>query len=425
MYDFHEFLGRGIIAARAGRTAEALKYLDIAAGLSPGNPRVWLWMASALDTKTQKLFCLNRVLELDPDHLAARALVQRLQTGQTRTAQGNADVAVFACPNCGGRQMFDPDCSALVCYYCHRSDSLLPVSAADAEEDLQAALQKESGNWSVFESQTVCGACGARLTLPAEQSSVVCPFCFSDHVIIQPATPGLMPPNALGFFQLHAQDVRLLLSEWWQETFFASARQSQQMAKQAHLAPLYLPFWSFDGSVQILCFLNRRVFPTEYSNTDRVISLGEWPRTRNWYECDLDDLLVYAGSSALEEDIAQITPFDTKSVYEFHPRFLVGWQAEMYQVPLQDATVVAHKRMRDEAFRSAAHRLLFMDPANMLQQDVRIEDRTFRLLLLPVWFARYTFCGQVYTASINGQTGKIGGGRPGKMDWLRARMKLF
>ena len=173
------------------------------------------------------------------------------------------------------------------------------------------------------------------------------------------------------------------------------------------LLPIYLPFWTFDGRVQIYCALDYRVPEREYSNTERVIIKDEWPAKKSWFECDIDGLLVYAGSSLSNQSVKRITPFDLKSLLEYKPEFLVGWQAELYQVALEDAAVEARKRMRDEAFRRAARCLLFMDPAHMLKDDVLVIDRTYKLILLPVWIIRHTDRGKTHLALLNGQTGKV------------------
>jgi hypothetical protein len=121
--------------------------------------------------------------------------------------------------------------------------------------------------------------------------------------------------------------------------------------------------------------------------------------------------------------VARIAPFDLKSVFEYKPEILVGWQAELYQIALEDAAVAAHKRMRDEAFRRAAHHLLFIDPADMLKDDVLILDRTYKLVLLPVWIIRRTDGKKNNLTLLNGQTGKVSPKRtPNWLGWLKRNL---
>jgi predicted RNA-binding Zn-ribbon protein involved in translation (DUF1610 family) len=421
MYDFHEFLGRGIIAARTGRPMDAVKYLSIAEKIRPGNVRVWLWLATAVESFAEKRHCLEHVLELAPNTLAAKVLLERLDQKESTTGQSPADMVVFTCNSCGGKQHFDPDLLALVCDFCKQAEILTLANAFNAEIDLAPTLSQGSGNWALLESQVACSACGAKISIPAERSLQACPFCASEHIIVTPATPSLVPPTAIAPFEIHSEDVRKILRKWWQIPFLTPAHLLNLSNKAITLSPIYLPFWTFDGRVQIRCKLDHNVQPGNYSEKDRVITLHDnlfletGSRYWNWYECDIDDLLVYAARSVTNKAVAQIMPFKLQALLEYRPAVLAGWQAELYQIALEDAAVQANKHMRDHAFGMAARRSLFMEPNHMLDNDVFIVDTTYKLILLPVWVVRYTFRNQPYQALVNGQTGKVAGERP--IDW--------
>jgi hypothetical protein len=135
--------------------------------------------------------------------------------------------------------------------------------------------------------------------------------------------------------------------------------------------------------------------------------MGEWPMEKSWFEFDFDDHLVYAAHSISEDVMEKILPFDVKSVLEYRPEVLAGWQSEYYQITLQDAAVVAQKRLYDKGFKKAASRGLFMEPSQMLHDDVRLVDQTYKLILLPVYIILRTVSGRTQRILINGQNGKI------------------
>ena len=414
MYDFYEFLGSGIIAARTGRPAEAFKYLSAAAKIKPNNPRVNLWLASVAKTFEQQEQFLEKALKLDPNLFVAQTLLEQLNERQTVLDQQATDFITFTCQYCGGKQHFDPDLSGLVCLYCKRVRPLTLKTASEAETGLEMTLQDGSGNWSVQEGQVNCGACGAKMSILPEQSTHSCPFCGSEQITIRSATPNLVAPTAIAPFQYNTDDVLKILDEHWNISPSKLIRLIQN--KTITLSPIYLPFWTFDGRVQIYCALEYRVPARELSNSERVIVKEEWPMEKSWFECDVDDLLVYAGRSISNHSIMEIAPFNLKSLFEYKPEILAGWQAELYNIALTDAAVEAHKRMRDDAFHRAARHLLFMDPAQMLENDVLILDRTYKLILLPIWIVRRTDHGKTSLILINGQTGKIV--QKGRSDWL-------
>jgi hypothetical protein len=415
IYDFYEFLGRGIIAERTGRPQEALKYFGIAAQIEPANPRVWLWLASSAEALSQKRECLEQALKIDPHLIVAEVLLDRLNQKETRVSQQSSDFVIFTCPSCGGKQHFDPDVLGLVCEYCGQIETLTLKNASEAESSLDTVPHNSSGNWAVIGSQASCNGCGARISILPDQLNQLCPFCDSELITIQSATPNLIPPTAIAPFQYHSEDVKAILGKWWNvpPSHITQLCDTHKMT----LSSIYLPFWTFDGRVQIRCALEYRVPLATYSQSDRVVAIGEWPMEKNWYECDIDDLLVYAARSVTDDALAQLTPFDLKSVLGYRPEILMGWQAEFYQLALEDAAAEAQKHMRDLAFHRAASRKLFMDPTQMLADDVCILDQTYKLVLLPVWIARGTAPGKIDQTLINGQTGKIVGKR--KSNWMR------
>jgi len=415
--DFYEILGRGIIATRSRRSAEAIKYLELAAKIEPANPRVWLWLAAAEESIPQKRQYLEQALKVDPNILVAKVLLQRLNQERTAISQRASDFVIFHCPYCGGKQRFEPDISGMRCEYCKKVERLMLKNASNEQASLDAALKGNSGNWAVLEGQATCGACGAAISISPNLATLNCPFCDSDLITIQSATPDLIAPTAIAPFQYHTDDVIEIIGECWgippPKLDFLLGRH------EVTISSIYLPFWSFDGRVQIRCALGYRVAPGVYSPSERVILKGEWPMEKSWFEIDVDDLPVYAAHTLTEDAVGKILPFDQKSVFEYCPEMLVGWQAEYYQIALEDAEVVAQKRMRDVAFSKAARRGLFMEPSRMLRDDVLVIDRTYKLILLPVCIVRRKMSGKIQRILINGQTGKVSDKQTNWLDFLK------
>jgi hypothetical protein len=75
----HTSLGRGIAAAKAGDRATARRLLTQAVRRDPESVTAWLWLSSVLDTPQGRVFCLRRVLALDPDNSAAKRGLSALE----------------------------------------------------------------------------------------------------------------------------------------------------------------------------------------------------------------------------------------------------------------------------------------------------------------------------------------------------------
>jgi hypothetical protein len=65
-------LVEGIAAAKAGDKATARRLLTRAVRQAPESVDAWFWLAAVLDTSQGRLFCLDKVLSLNPDHRLAR-----------------------------------------------------------------------------------------------------------------------------------------------------------------------------------------------------------------------------------------------------------------------------------------------------------------------------------------------------------------
>ena len=102
MYDFYEFLGSGIIAARTGRPVEAFKYLSTAAKIKPNSPRVNLWLASVAETFEQQKQFLEKALKIDPNLFVIQALLEQLSKQQIVLDQQATNFIAFTCQYCGG-----------------------------------------------------------------------------------------------------------------------------------------------------------------------------------------------------------------------------------------------------------------------------------------------------------------------------------
>ncbi len=69
----------GIAAAKAGDTGEARRLLQQAIRLEPGSEAAWLWMASVAVNPRERLFCLQKTLQINPDNTTARKALTALQ----------------------------------------------------------------------------------------------------------------------------------------------------------------------------------------------------------------------------------------------------------------------------------------------------------------------------------------------------------
>ncbi|HSL21003.1 MAG TPA: response regulator [Vicinamibacterales bacterium] len=84
-----ETLRDGIAAVYAREFERARALLEPAAAAAPDSPTVWFWLAVASSSASGAVRCLQRVLELDPAHGAAREALGKLLVAQALSLAGD------------------------------------------------------------------------------------------------------------------------------------------------------------------------------------------------------------------------------------------------------------------------------------------------------------------------------------------------
>ena len=79
-------LNRAIIAAKAGRNAEARQLLEAVLDADERNERAWLWLSGAVDSDEERVICLENVLSINPANQAARKGLAVLRAARAATS---------------------------------------------------------------------------------------------------------------------------------------------------------------------------------------------------------------------------------------------------------------------------------------------------------------------------------------------------
>jgi len=118
-----------------------------------------------------------------------------------------------------------------------------------------------------------------------------------------------------------------------------------------------------------------------------------------------------------------IPGFELRGIKPYDPRYLVNWPAEVYDIPMAEASLDA----RAQGLARYKHELPGrLDPIHILStSSARMTIDSFRLNLLPVWVTETHFSGRQHLVLINGQNGSVASDLPGKrqdakglMSWL-------
>ena len=126
---------------------------------------------------------------------------------------------------------------------------------------------------------------------------------------------------------------------------------------------------------------------------------------------------LISGSKGLSQDLAlRMMPYHLSAAKRYEPYFLAGWTSEEYSLDRDDALAHCQQEFHARAGRDISG-FLPGDTQRDLQYEVRYEDTSSDLFLLPTYLLTYTYQGEQYHFIMNGQTGELYGERP--LSWIR------
>lgn len=426
-----DLLKTGIIEAKTGHKSAARRYLDRAIySLSDHDAlaEAWYWMAQVVDDAKEKRSAIENCLAHNLQHARARKMLAILD-GKLKADEvidpnhlppapeglRAADADRFMCPKCGGRMSFAPDGQSLVCDYCTRGQAVGFAHASADEKDFVTAMATARGHGKPLNEQVFhCEGCGSEFILPPKQISANCLYCDSPHVVSLKNTKDLLAPDAVLPHQFNQKQAIKLLVGW------VEGNQINPEKKVELPRGLYLPLWTFDIGGEI-----------EYTgikqNNKRSLGTGSDDETnfpvQRSHPVLVDDLPVPASRKLSAVFLRLIPTFELDSAKPYDPRYLADWPAEVYDIPMAEASLdargQAYAKLKDELPAAAA-------PLRIVSSSsAKMAIESFKLVLVPVWMTELPFGGREHLILINGQNGVIASDLPNKdqiagglMDWL-------
>jgi hypothetical protein len=415
-----ELLRTGIIEAKAGHEDTARRYLDRAiymAGSHDVLAEAWYWMSEVLDDAAEKRKALENCLSHDLHHSRARRSLAILD-GKIKADEivnpdrlpaapeglRSADADRFMCPKCGGRMSFAPDGSTLVCDYCTRQHALGLGAKSEDEKDFIVAMATMKGHGRPLQEQAFhCNGCGAEFILPPKQISADCLYCDSPHVVKLENSKDLLAPDAIIPHAFDQKRAVQLLIEWVEGNGIKPEKQVELPRG------LYLPMWTFDigGEIDYTAEIVEYEERTFSNKRERKVV-----RINDKYPVLVDDLPLPA-SRKLSAVFSKLIPtFDIKSLQPYDARYLASWPAEIYDVPMADASLDARSQAYKQLKRDIPARLGGVNIVHTSSAGIMISS--FKLNLLPVWMTEIPFDGREHLLLINGKNGHVASDLPEK-----------
>lgn len=367
-------------------------------------------LSQTTDDPAEKRDLLETVLAYDRTHAEARRALAILDgklkpedivDADNLPAQ-SAEQALadrFTCPKCGARRVFAPDGHSLVCEYCGANDSL--ANRTDASEtDFFTAMATAKGHRKPVAMQVFhCKGCGAEFVLAPGVLSAICAYCDSPHVVRLDESRELLEPDGILPYALTQQQAIQKLVQWV-ELYEIKPQQKVDIPRA-----LYIPLWTFDlgGGIDY----SGEMIQTEiegFRQVQRVV------RVRDQYPVLVNDLLIPASKKTADRLLRILPTFDLAAVKPYDPRYLANWPAEIYDIPMSDASLEARAQVARQYKEQLKSDLSHLNQLRLSSAGMTVES--FKLVLLPVWITEIHFRGESHSVLINGQNGRIVGDTP-------------
>jgi len=420
-------LRSGIIEAKAGEKSVAARYLNRALTTSRDHDvlaEAWYWLSAVTEDVAEKRAMLENCLAQDMRHTRARRALaiidgklkedeiidpDKLPDAPADLVRANADR--FMCPKCGARMAFSPDGSSLVCDFCRRRDALQSKGEAE-EKDFLVAMATARGHRKPVSMQVFrCQGCGAEFILPPNLISTSCAYCESPHVVSLENERELLQPDGVIPHAFDREQARHILEDW------VAGHGSHFQDGVDFPRGAYLPIWTFDIGGEV-AYRGERVQVERKSPFESDAAI----RVSDTYPVYINDLAVPA-SRKIATRLSRLLPgYDLRETRSYDPRYLASWPAEVYDVPMADASLDAREQAYARYKRIIPARIPDLYNLRTTSEGLTIES--FKLVLVPVWITEIPFDGKGYTLLVNGQNGLVEGDTPAKpkaglLEWLK------
>ena len=427
-----ELLRSGIIDAKTGNRESARRYLDRAVYISNDHDvlaEAWFWMSEVLDDKLEKRKALENCLAHDLRHARARRSLAILD-GKLKADEiinpdklplapeslHAANAERFMCPKCGGRMGFAPDGQSLMCEYCSRNQKFSVAQPGSAnEKDFLIAMATARGHGKPLDQQIFhCEGCGCEFILPPDQISSTCVYCGSPYVVNWDSEEQLLAPDGIIPHAFDQKRAIQILIDWVQ------SKQIKPEKRVDSPRGLYLPLWTFDLGGMI-DYVGETVDDSQIQFNSKMPKMI---RVSESYPVQVNDLPIPASRKLSAVFLRLIPTFELRGVKPYDPRYLANWPAEVYDIPMAEASLDA----RSQGFKRYKNDLPnLLTPTQVIStSSAKMTVDSFRLNLLPVWMTELPLGGREHLILINGQNGTVAGDLPekkkessGLMEWLK------
>ncbi|MEM9950435.1 MAG: hypothetical protein AAF846_02450 [Chloroflexota bacterium] len=299
------------------------------------------------------------------------------------------------------------------------TNALHAQASAIASQTMDGSPSSSDYDWGEERSELECNNCGASILLDPKSLTHVCPFCGSSSVIQHAFDHDKMRPRYLVPFKVETEPAMMQIREWLGSSWMTPS-DLQKRAGLEDLTGIYLPYWTFTA-------VTSANWKAEVGHTRTRTRNGKtetytvWKWESGSVRLNIRDLLV-PGTAKLNRDLLDaVDQFDMSSLVEYEPSYLAGFNAQMYDIGLDDAWTSGREIMREQT-KGACYQQASTNKIRNFSMGLDFADEQWRYVLLPVYLTTYRYENEAFSVMVNGQSGLIKGQRP--IEWRKIGLAM-
>ncbi len=324
-----------------------------------------------------------------------------------------------ACPNCGGKAIWNPSIQKLECPYCATTFERDSQTDDDdiIEHDLLQTLAELGAtpkDWDEPETRLVkCSNCHATLRRNRNDVAQNCDFCGAPELLDYEDIDAVIRPESILPAKVDKNSAAERLKLWLGKRWLApNDLKKRSLIDRLH--GVYIPYWTFDANAHCpwtaqsgtYYYVTRTYTDSNGKTRTRQERRTRWRPASGTVNTAFDDVTI-SGSRSVENKLQrEIEPYPTGELTPYETRYVSGWHVEQYQVDLPQAAQLGKSQMH-QMLREMCADQIPGDTYRNLQINPQYSDQTFKHILVPIWIVAYQYRSKTYQSVVNGFTGKV------------------
>ncbi len=319
-----------------------------------------------------------------------------------------------SCPDCGSQLLYGGGKKELLCGKCGYKRALQRGSDQVVERALLQGTNFDpfsKGKWPNINAH-VCGECKAVYAMYDGTTLDICPMCAQSNVAPSSSFPesAILPKEILPFTIPRHRAQKILRKFFMRRRPWLLPPALFHTLREERLRQVYVPVYLFEVYVRA-SWKAKAGFRIPVAGKGQIEEKEVWEPVTGYWEHFFEDQLVMVSHKIQGGLFGEINDFPIRDFVNYDPRYLESFPAEISTKDPKDSAKEVEKVI-DAHLKEVAKKNIKGEKIEELAILAERQAITFRVALLPMWVASFSYYGRSFQYLINGHTGKLAGQKP-------------